>query len=828
MSRQKHGNNPKKQSAVSISQEENALVQQRLADYRQITAALVRSQHPAQVENALEPITSLPESAQVVLLKALAKENTTEAADVLLAINTFAPLKEVRKEAHRSLIRLEASRRYPQWTPPQSPTPAIEETTTTGPRRFWKGQYTDSRAMGELQLMLFWEQGEDFKEVRMFGFLLEFWQDGIKDFFTEVSSKRQIEKRMENLRSQLGGIKLISCDFAEGRRLVEEALAVNKERGTRPHPDYTRNLPLIRRLLLDATSQGSREADDVEEREDQSPFLSSDQGKSFFEQLMDFMLNPEETVAGYLDSWLRGDYEAAYAALASDSPLREGLSAREWTGRRRAWAERAQPSQGRSEIAYKREEEEIFEEDEEENVVSSEPTEDTAPAEVEAFWSLVLTDSDASSELKELPRATAVYKATGRHWFWTKYTLVREGNEWRIHSMIDAGAEALQLPSEALQQQLTEIATLAAEQLNLVEAEIDDEDLDEGENEDTDEIDKEEEDEEDLEDLEFDELAERFEEMMWITTRAMHYTDALIAQSPDDATLYEMGYDQASAIQENERAAAYIELQAERFPEQRGEALRKLAIAQINIARTYEENGDEERAMQFIVEAEKMLRDSLMVDSAPMSNILLAETLLIQNKQLDEAERLLQEVLKQENIYEKEITLAEAALGKLVQGKRDYASALSHYQRAAEISPDFPGIWFSVGFMQRQLGQLEEAEESYRRSIDESPAETGAYVELAAIYSDRGEYNEAEELLDEGLEINPEAADLLAAMALVFINKGEMRQAKEYLDEAEDIDDEHELVQVVRQYYDATQARLKQERQQFKQQQRKSRRPKRK
>ena len=843
MPRQKPGNNPKKQSAASISQEEHALVQQQLASYRQIAAALVRSQEPAQAEQALEPITNLTESAQIVLLKELARENTTEAADVLLAINTYAPLKEARKEARRSLIRLEATRHYPQWTPPKMPEPVVSE-ETDGPIRFWKGQYTDSRAMGEVQLMLFWEQGEGYKEVRTFGFLLEFWHSGVKDFFTEVSSKRQIEKRLDNMRSQVGDIKLVNCDLEEGRELVEEALTVNKAHGTRPHPDYTRNLPLIRKLLLDATEPSQRSADAGKHSSLLSPFQSLDQGKSFFQQLMDLILNPEETVAGFLDRWLQGDYEAAYSALASDSPLLEGLPSEEWVARRRAWAEQAQPSQGKSEIAYKLEEDEEDEEeddDEQENVVPSEPVEATAPEEVEAFWSLVLTDSEADSALKELPHATAVYKGTGRHWFWTKYSLVREGNEWRIHSMIDAGAEAFQLPPEELQEQLTEVAMLAAERLNMVEAELNDEeieDLDEEDEEETEEVDDNEEEvdddddeevDEDLDDLEFDELAERFEEMMWITTRAMHYTDALIAQSPADPTLYEMGYDQASAIQENERAAAYIELQAERFPEQRGEALRKLAIAQINIARTYEENNDAERAMQFIAEAEKMLRDSLTIDDAPMSKILLAETLLIQEKELAEAEQLLQEVLQQENIDEKEITLAEAALGKLVQGKHDYASALKHYQRAAEISPDFPGIWFSVGFMQRQLGQIEEAEESYERSIDESPAETGAYVELAAIYSDRGEYTEAEELLEEGLEVNPEAPDLLAAMALVFINKGEMRQAKEYLDEAEDIDDQQELVQVVRQFYDATQARLKEERQSFRQQQRKkSRKSKRK
>lgn len=843
MPRQKPGDTSKDPSA--LSQEENALVQQQLAGYRQIAQALLRSQDPAQAENALQPITDLPEIAQLALLKALGKEKTVEAADVLLAVNTYAPIKEARKEARRALMRLEGSRRYPQWTPPQvASEPASEEAAISGPIRFWKGQYTDSRAMGECQLMLFWEQGEGFKEVRTFGFLLEFWHEGIKDFFTEVSTKRQIEKRIDNLRSQLGGIKLIGCDLEEARQLVEEALAVNKAHGTRPHRDYTRNLPLIRQLLLDEAelAEGNEEALTPEgSRPMPASITPFNQGTNLMEQLMSIMLNPEETVAGFLDRWLQGDYEAAYTALASDSPLREGLSSEEWVAQRRAWAEQAQPSQGRSDIAYKLDESEEVDEDEEEEetVVPSEPTADTAPAEVEAFWSLALTNSEANNTPKELPRATAIYKGTGRHWFWTKYTLVREGNEWLIHDMIDAGAAALQLPTEELQEQLTEIAMLAAERLNLIEGVDDDEieDLDEEVEENAEEVATEEidivetdddDDDDDLDDLEFDELAEHFEEMMLITKRAMHYTDALIAQTPEDASLYEMGYDQASAIQENERAAAYIELQAERFPEQRGEALRKLAIAQINIAHTYEENKDAERAMQFIVEAEKALRGSLTIDDTPLSKILLAETLLIQEKDSAGTEQLLQEALGQEGIDEKEITLAEAALGKVLQERHDFKNALQHYQRAAEINPDFPGIWFNIGFMQRQLGQFEEAEESYERSIDESPAETGAYVELAAIYSDRGEYTEAEQLLDEGLEINPESADLLASMALVFIKKGEMSQAKEYLDEAEDIDGEQELVQVARQFYDATRARLKEERQAFKKKQRNSRKSKRK
>jgi tetratricopeptide (TPR) repeat protein len=185
-----------------------------------------------------------------------------------------------------------------------------------------------------------------------------------------------------------------------------------------------------------------------------------------------------------------------------------------------------------------------------------------------------------------------------------------------------------------------------------------------------------------------------------------------------------------------------------------------------------------------------------------MGSILLAETLIAQKKQLDEAEQLLQQILTLPDIDPKEATLAEAGLGHIAQEQENYEQALQHYKRAVEISPDLPGMWFNIGLMQRQLGQLEEAEESHLRSIDEDPTETGAYIDLAGIYTDSSDLEAAEEVLEEGIEINPDAAELLAAMALVFINKGDLRHAKEYLDDAEDIDEELDIVQAIHGFYD--------------------------
>src|SRR5437763_46622 len=103
----------KKNTPMSISQEETAQAQHVLEQYHQIATNLRVSEDQKQAETALAEINTLSESAQIVLLKELSKEHQVDAADVLIALNELSPLKSVRKEARHSLIQLESARIYP-------------------------------------------------------------------------------------------------------------------------------------------------------------------------------------------------------------------------------------------------------------------------------------------------------------------------------------------------------------------------------------------------------------------------------------------------------------------------------------------------------------------------------------------------------------------------------------------------------------------------------------------------------------------------------------------------------------------------------------------
>ena len=310
----------KKQQKISVAHADSSQVQSVLEKFHTIAQELHSSTNQKEAEAALTAITGISEANQMALLKNLSKERDTDAADVLLGINELSPIKNVRKEARRSLIRLEEARIYPQWQPPIVRTPAIGAVqTSTNPPRFWKGIVTDSRDVGEVQLLLLWEQGNDYREVRVLGFLLEFWHDGIKDFFTAVESKRSIDKLLSQTMAQ---VKTLDCSLAKGRRLILEALEVNKKHHAAPHRDYRLNLSLVNQLVLENPDIGEEEEKDadVDEESDEAVISLAD-------------LAPAAVVTNFVEAWVDGDYDIAYELLSEDSSLREGLTEEEWVER---------------------------------------------------------------------------------------------------------------------------------------------------------------------------------------------------------------------------------------------------------------------------------------------------------------------------------------------------------------------------------------------------------------------------------------------------------------------------------------------------------------
>lgn len=731
----------KKESNTSISQEDNAQIQHILEQTHQIAGELHSSTDREQSEAALTEIHSMPAAAQMALLKTLSKEHDTDAADILLAIHELSPDKILRKEARRSLIRLEEVKIYPHWNPPIA-NASVVQALTSNPARFWKGWITQSREEGEVQLILCWEEGYEYNEIRMLTFLLDFWEQGLKDFILETTNKRNVEARLQHMRSQLPDITITDCTLAEGRRFIEEALAVNKWRGTTPHKDYRHHLPTVKQLVLDTTDVGE------------------DRGLTFINPA----LEADEVVATFVGAWALGDYGLTSDLLSSDSSLRNGLTREEWIERHHTWTKEAKPT--RFELGFVREREPSRSALWLPSSFSSSTS--SSRKEIEVGWSLELTDTQLSGTFNEMPMGTAVNKETGRHWFWTSYTLVQNQGEWRIQSMTDEGAKAQGFSIAELQKRLKEHDDRLQEIIKKPEPSEAD-------------------------------IRQAGEEITWRMTQALHYDDALLVKLPLDRTYYGDGYSRTTSLGQTERSMVYLERMASRFAEQRAAALCELGVAQEKMSDFYAGRGMDERGTQFSQLAESSFTNSLAIENSIAAHALLAETLIRRGEKLDEAETHLQQA-KELASNPSEEAMIEADLANLAVERHQLNDALHHYQRVADIEPNFPDIWFKIGFMYRNLQQFEDAKLTYEHVIEVQPQDIRAYSELSVIYMNEHALSKAHETLEQGLRNNPNSAHLLALLSSVYLEGGDYHRADATLTDAEQINPSLEIVQVMREY----------------------------
>ena len=731
----------KKDNDSSLLPEENTQIQDILTRYQQIAEDLYQSSSPEQAQTVLSPITNLSEAAQLALVKELSRQHDTAAAAVLLTLNELSEHKTIRKEARRSLIRLEEVKIFPEWQPPVAQSPIIQLPVANMPR-FWKGYVTQSREEGEIQLVLCWEQGIDYSEVRALTFLLDFWEGGIKDFMTENSTRRNIDDRLQEMRARLPDVTFTECTLAEGRRLLAEARSVNQWRNTPIHKDYRFHLPTINQLIWNATN--------VEEDSDRT-FINP-------------KLESDEIVGTFVGGWSLGDYGLAYDLLSHDSSLRDGMEREEWLELRRTWANEAHPT--RFELGYLREREAKAPTLWLPNTFGSRNI--SSRKEGDIAWSLEISDTQLSGTLREMPMGTAVYKETGRHWFWTSYTLIQEQGQWRIQHMTDEGATAQGLTISELQQHLQE----HDERINALIQQ----------------------------NQPLDESTKRLqaEEIVWRIVQSLHYDDALIVKLPLDISVVGGAYNRANGIGSLERAIVYLERLATNFAENRTSVLRQLGFMQQSLSEYYAERNMSEREQKFASLAKASLRAANALDDSVPGRVILAEIILKQNDtDLHEAETLLNEA-KTLASTPQEQALVESDLGNLAVQRNQATAALQHYQQAAEIDPNLDGIWFRIGLMHRNLQHFADAIPAYQRAIEQNSQDLLSYAELGAIYLNQREFTKARELTEQGLRAMPKSVHLLAMLSSIYLEMNDLRHARAVLTEAEQVNPNYELVQAVR------------------------------
>ncbi|MGO8946800.1 MAG: tetratricopeptide repeat protein [Ktedonobacterales bacterium] len=725
----------------------------------------------------LAAVLAAPEPVAMAFVQRLGAIRGTSARDaieVAQALGELEPRKEVAHEARRARLRLRSAGAMPSlsFTPtapaaereaagdiPISPLPSAAAGAGDLPRLL-AAFVSETREQGEVRLILGWQEGQDANYLRGHQFHLDFWETGVKGFaLMEPMSRARFDREARDFigadnEDGRGGGALVSITWAEARNLLQEALAVNQWRGVPPDADFGRYRTQIEaRLLHPPASDELQRQVEVEEqrfsREGDRPYITT-------------KLEPEETAVNWLGAWTFGDFGLAYDLLADDHPLRQQATREEYTVLRRQWWDAAQPAGLRVTLVR----------DQEKRASalwvpgSAGLAVGNQRKELEAFWSVVLKESELGGQIPELPLATIYSSDTGRHWYWSGYTLVRDrSRRWYISRSRDEGASSQTLTVDELTQRIEE-AHRQVEEITAQEAP----------------------------DPSSEAAALALRNITGALTASLHYSDALAVRLPLDESVYRSATTDARTLGNHERAVALIERMRRRF----GDSIRlrfEQGIEEYLVAEQYGRQGMAQAEASWLERAVQTLRE--VVAAEPTAEHLqgLGE-LLSRQGHFNQAETYLRDATAADPGRALVFSdLADALMGRITgenlddpvkvspeEQQRIAREALAALGQAGKLDRSISGLYTRMGAIYDLLHQPDDALIALEEAIRLDPADADAHYTLGTMLMDRTRYEAALPHLVTAVQLAPMALQARLSLAACYGMLGQVAQADRELD----------------------------------------------
>jgi tetratricopeptide (TPR) repeat protein len=759
-------------------------------------AQALRATTTADQENqlaALSPVETTAEPVAVAFAQQLGTirgSRAHDAIEVAQALGELDPRKDVAREARRARLRLRSAGAIPTLSfaaapsgksirqagipaasipvPPSATAAASPLPSQTDTPRFVEAYVSQTREQGEVRLIVGWQEGQDPNFVRGHLYILDFWQEGIKGFtLLEPMSRGRFAREVrefiggahddvtEEDAKPIQGSESIALNWAQARSLVLEALDVNTWRNTPPNSDFARYRPQIEsRLLAKAPSDELKQQLEAEEqqflREGDRPYITTG-------------MEPDEAVVNWLGAWSFGDFGLAYDLLADDHPLHQQQSRKEYIDLRRQWWDTADPAGLRVTLVR----------DQEKRASALWVPSATGLSlgiehkEIEAFWSLVVQESQLGGQLPELPLATISSTTTGRHWYWTGYTLVhdRGANRWYISRSRDEGAGSQTLKLDELGQRIRE-AHQQVEQITSREAP----------------------------DPASEAAAEALRSITGALTASLHYSDALAVQLPLDESVYQGAITDARTLGNHERAVALIERMRRRFVDE--VRLRfEQGIEEYLVAEQYGRQGMAEAQASWLERAVQTMRDVVAIEPSAEHLQGLGE-LLSRQGHFNQAETYLREAtVTDPNRALAYSDLADALMGRITgenlddpaalpleEQQRVAKEALAVLGQASKLDHSIPGLYTRMGAIYELLHQPDDSIIALEEAIRLDPADADAHYTLGAMLMDRKRYQDALPHFVTAVQLAPFALQARLSLAASYGMLDQIPQATRELD----------------------------------------------
>jgi predicted O-linked N-acetylglucosamine transferase (SPINDLY family) len=114
----------------------------------------------------------------------------------------------------------------------------------------------------------------------------------------------------------------------------------------------------------------------------------------------------------------------------------------------------------------------------------------------------------------------------------------------------------------------------------------------------------------------------------------------------------------------------------------------------------------------------------------------------------------------------------------------EYATALQFVQQARKLAPRVSLYCNSLGFMQKELGRWDEAEQAYRKALQLDPQNAMAHYNLGEVLATSGNNADAEQCYREALRCQPDFYEAHNNLGLLLFDAGLYDQAVLHLTQA--------------------------------------------
>jgi tetratricopeptide (TPR) repeat protein len=110
-------------------------------------------------------------------------------------------------------------------------------------------------------------------------------------------------------------------------------------------------------------------------------------------------------------------------------------------------------------------------------------------------------------------------------------------------------------------------------------------------------------------------------------------------------------------------------------------------------------------------------------------------------------------------------------------GDRDYAGAITLFEKAGKLSPNNSQVPLALAYVCRRLGEWERSLDYFRQAIQLNPRDTALLAEQAETFQALRQYPAALKACDQILDMLPDDSDTLAAKAGIYQAQGNLAAA---------------------------------------------------